>query len=213
MTVSDAPQRIGLYGGTFDPPHIGHVRAARNFICAEKLDILYIMPANIPPHKQIDHADDPIRRFEMCKAAFGDIDGVVVSDYEIVRSGISYTVDTLRHLHDVSGGAVLFMLCGDDMFLTLDRWREPDEIFRMSHIVCMRRYDDGEALIRAKAREYEERFGVPIISSGKQPPDEYWFVDSEPLINFKLECGNFAHLEPDKLIAENKVETFWYPAE
>ena len=162
MTVSDAPQRIGLYGGTFDPPHIGHVRAARNFICAEKLDTLYIMPANIPPHKQIDHADDPIRRFEMCKAAFGDIDGVVVSDYEIVRSGISYTVDTLRHLYDVSGDSVLFMLCGDDMFLTLDRWREPDEIFRMSHIVCMRRYDDGEALIRAKAREYEECFNARV---------------------------------------------------
>lgn len=64
-----------------------------------------------------------------------------------------------------------------------------------------------------KEKEYAERFGVPIISSGKQPPDEYWFVDSEPLIDFKLECGNFAHLEPEKLIAENKVETFWYPAE
>lgn len=58
-------------------------------------------------------------------------------------------------------------------------------------------------------QEYINR-GVPIVSSGKMPPDEYWFVDSEPLIDFKLECGNFAHLEPDAL---TNVETFWYPAE
>ena len=78
-------KRIGLYGGTFDPPHNGHVYAAGMFLEKMSLDRLFIMPANIPPHKRISVYDDPHLRLEMCKAAFENIDGVVVSDYEILK--------------------------------------------------------------------------------------------------------------------------------
>ena len=163
--------RIGLYGGTFDPPHIGHVRAARKFIQAAQLNCLYIMPTNVPPHKHIDHTDNPKLRLGMCREAFGGIDGVTVSDYEICKKGVSYTVDTLRHLSEVAGGAELFMLCGDDMFLSLDRWREPEEIFRLAHIYCMRRYEYGDVQIEERRRYYEDRFGanVSIIDSPPYP--------------------------------------------
>lgn len=155
-------KRIGLYGGTFDPPHAGHVRAAEEFIRAMGLDTLYIMPANVPPHKKIEHDDDPRLRLEMCRIAFGGIDGVQVSDYEISKSDVSYTVDTLRYMESVHEGDEIFMLLGDDMLLSLDEWRNPEEIFRAAHIVCMRRYTDDNGVLSAKKRFFEEIFCARI---------------------------------------------------
>lgn len=151
--------RIGIYGGTFAPPHNGHVRAAREFFRQMELDILYIIPTAVPPHKQIDGADDPRHRLAMCERAFGGMERVIVSDMEIARGGKSYTVDTLRTLWGEDRR--LFLLMGTDMMLTLDRWREPEEIFRLCYPVYMRRENDPiiEKQIVAKNTEYLHRFG------------------------------------------------------
>ena len=114
--------RVGIYGGTFAPVHNGHVAAAKAFIEQMQLDILYVIPAGIPPHKQIDAADDPMHRYRMCELAFWDVEKVFVSDVEIKRTGKSYTVDTLRELS--APDRRLFLLMGTDMMLTLDQWRE-----------------------------------------------------------------------------------------
>ena len=90
--------RVGIYGGTFAPVHNGHVAAAKAFMEQMKLDYLFIIPAHLPPHKQIDESDDPVYRLRMCELAFKDIDGVVISDCEIARGGKSYTYDTLKEL-------------------------------------------------------------------------------------------------------------------
>ncbi len=161
-------KKIGLYGGTFSPPHAGHVNAARNFVESVGLDKLYVMPANIPPHKVVSNPIPTEMRLEMCRYAFGAVPNVVVSDYECTKAGVSYTVETLRHLSEES--AELYMLCGDDMFLTLDTWRLSEEIFSLATIVCMRRYDgDGDALFKKKT-EYEEKYGARVI-----------FIDAEAL--------------------------------
>ena len=151
--------RIGVYGGTFAPVHRGHVAAAKAFLQQMELDILYVIPAAIPPHKQVDAADDPTHRLRMCELAFAGERRVIVSDMEIARGGVSYTVDTLRALSGEDRR--LFLLTGTDMMLTLGGWRCADEIFKLCYPVYIRRENDPilEAQIVAKNQEYLAKFG------------------------------------------------------
>ena len=152
--------RIGIYGGSFSPVHNGHVAAAKAFMEQMKLDYLFIIPAYLPPHKQIDASDDPLYRLKMCELAFSDIDGVVISDVEIRRGGKSYTYDTLKELERPD--TRLFLLCGTDMVLTFDRWYRFEDIFKLCYPTYVRREDDpvlGKRII-AKIGEYYEKYGV-----------------------------------------------------
>ncbi len=154
--------RIGIYGGTFSPVHNGHVRAAQAFMEQMWLDILYIIPTGVTPHKAMDGDATPVDRLEMCRLAFADTEGIIVSDMEIRRTGKSYTVDTLRELYDPDNR--LFFLMGTDMLLTLDKWREPEEIFRLCYPVYIRREADAsldEAIIN-KIADYYTRFGKVV---------------------------------------------------
>ena len=154
--------KTGIYGGTFSPPHIGHYLAARAFLEAFALDELLIIPALVPPHKQINYEDDPVSRLEMCEIAFSGLPDTTVSDLEISRGGKSYTVMTLREL--TRKGRELYFLCGTDMMLTIDEWYCPEEIFRLAHIVCMRRESDTENTekLENKMKLYRERFGASV---------------------------------------------------
>ena len=152
--------RIGVYGGTFAPIHIGHVQAAKAFMEQMKLDYLFVIPAAIPPHKQIDESDDPIHRLRMCELAFEGVDGVVISDIEIKRGGKSYTYDTLASLSRPD--ARLFLLCGTDMVLTFDRWYRSEDIFKLCYPTYVRREKDPllDSMIVAKIGEYYQKYGV-----------------------------------------------------
>ena len=154
--------RIGIYGGTFSPPHNGHLQAARAFMEQMWLDILYVIPTAIPPHKEMDVDVSAADRLAMCRAAFAGIEGVYVSDTEIQRGGRSYTVDTLRELS--GDDRRLFLLCGTDMVLTLDAWRSPEEIFRLSYPVYVRRDDDRslDERIVQKIADYNQKYGKVV---------------------------------------------------
>lgn len=156
----DTQLRVGIFGGTFAPIHNGHVEAAKAFMEQMKLDYLYIMPACIPPHKQIDSSDDPIYRLKMCELAFSGVDGVLISDLEIKRGGKSYTYDTLVELSrpDVR----LFFMCGTDMVLTFDTWYRAEDLFKLCYPVYVRREDDPIMTQRivAKISEYYQKYGV-----------------------------------------------------
>lgn len=154
--------RIGIYGGTFSPVHNGHVAAAKAFMEQMWLDVLFVIPAGIPPHKQVDHQVSAIDRYRMCELAFGDMEGVIVSDLELRRAGKSYTVDTLREL--TAPDTRLFLLMGTDMLLSLDEWREPEEIFRLSYPVYIRREKDAvlDGLIVKKIAEYQKNYGKVV---------------------------------------------------
>lgn len=154
--------RIGVYGGTFAPVHNGHVNAAKAFMDQMQLDYLFVIPAFIPPHKQVDKSDDPMHRLKMCELAFEGEMGVIVSDMEIERGGISYTVDTLRELSRPNRR--LFLLCGTDMALTLDEWKDPEEIFRLCYPTYVRRENDKllENRIIEKNALYYNRYGKVV---------------------------------------------------
>ena len=152
--------RIGVYGGTFAPVHNGHLAAATAFIEQMQLDILYVIPAAIPPHKQIDASDDPAHRYRMCELAFWNEEKVLVSDMEIARGGKSFTVDTLRAL--AGEDRRLFLLIGTDMMLTLDKWRESEEIFKLCYPIYVRREGSDpilESRIISKNNQYLEKYG------------------------------------------------------
>lgn len=178
MTVANpfGMRRIGIYGGTFAPPHNGHVAAARAFLSQMRLDYLYVIPAFLPPHKRLDFIDDPADRMRMCELAFGGIEGVIVSDTEQRRGGRSYTVDTLREL--AAPDTRLFLLCGTDMMLTLDTWHEAEDIFKLCYPIYIRRECDESlnSQIVAKLAEYRRKYDR-VVRRIVTPPIEISSTD------------------------------------
>ena len=163
MSFPDNMLRIGIYGGAFAPIHIGHVEAAKAFMAQMWLDVLFVIPTGTSPHKQMSAGAADADRLEMCRRAFAGVEGVIVSDLEIRRQGKSYTVDTLREL--TAEDRRLFLLCGTDMILTLDTWKDPDEIFRLSYPVYIRRESDealDEKLIE-KVTGYRNKYGKNVV--------------------------------------------------
>ena len=155
-------ERIGIYGGTFSPPHNGHVAAARAFLAEAALDRLLIFPAGIPPHKQVSADDNPAHRLAMARLAFAGIPHAEVSDWEMTQPGRSYTVLTLEHF--AAPDRELVLLTGTDMFLSLDTWFRPADIFRLAEVVCIRREADSrkQMEIEKKSVEFREHFGARI---------------------------------------------------
>ena len=154
--------RTGIFGGTFSPIHAGHIKAAKAFLSELSLDVLYVIPDRIPPHKQITGKDDPWLRLEMVKKAFEGDEKIVVSDVELRREGKSYTVDTLREL--TAPDTRLFLFCGTDMFLTLDQWYCADEIFKLCYPIYIRRENDQFITnkILKKIGEYTEKYNAVV---------------------------------------------------
>ena len=160
--------RTGIFGGTFSPIHAGHIKAAKAFLSELSLDVLYVIPDRIPPHKQITGKDDPWLRLEMVKKAFEGEAKIVVSDVELRREGKSYTVETLP---EFTGNGELFMLIGTDMFLSFDRWYRFRDIFEMCTLVLMVR-ESRESGLRAeidKKKALYESMGAKVCELTAEP--------------------------------------------
>ena len=138
--TSTASLRIGLFGGTFDPPHVGHLVSAVNVRHALNLDIVILMVANDPWQKSgardVTTAED---RFAMVEAAVSVVDGVVAGRDEIDRGGPSYTADTLMALAEKHPGAELFTIVGDDAAAGLTSWTRVDQVAQYSQLVVVDR--------------------------------------------------------------------------
>lgn len=135
--------RIGIFGGTFDPPHVGHVVVARDVADALALDRVLWIPARVSPHKLHRPVSPPGVRLEMVRAAAGMDARFEVSEVELERSGASYTLDTLRELRALWPSAELFLILGADQLRVFASWRGPEEILRLATPALMDR--DGEA--------------------------------------------------------------------
>ena len=152
---------VGIFGGSFSPPHIGHVRAARAFVEAEGLDRLLVIPVALPPHKSSEGVVSPEHRLNMCRLAFGAIDRAEISDCEMRRGGKSYTSDTLEYF--TKKGRRLVFLCGTDMFLTLESWHEFRKIFALAKIAFIRRENTVDPeILRAKADDYRRLYSAEV---------------------------------------------------
>lgn len=134
------PLRVGLFGGTFDPPHLGHLVTAVNVRQVLKLDLVILMVANDPWQKnetrEVARAED---RLAMVRAAIRGVEGLVAGDDEIIRGGPSYTADTLTTLSAKYPGAQLFTIVGDDAASKFGTWQRAGEIAKQSTLVVVDR--------------------------------------------------------------------------
>ena len=159
--------KLGIYGGTFNPPHLGHLTSARLALDALGLDELRFVPAALPPHKRLPpDAPGPEARLEMVELAADGLllpGRVSVSDMELSRPGKSYTADTLEQLRAQNPGAELWLMMGTDMFLTLQNWREPERITALAGICAFARTqaDCGE-LLTIQAEHLRKTFGAKV---------------------------------------------------
>lgn len=139
--------RIGIYGGSFNPPHAGHILAAKELVRLLRLDRLYIVPAAEPPHKQLPEGSPTAeQRLRLCRLAFDGLENTEVSDMELTRSGKSYTVDTVKEFKREYPDDSLFLVMGTDMLLSFSGWYQPDEIAKCVTLAVMHRYEDDAAL-------------------------------------------------------------------
>lgn len=144
-------KRIGIFGGSFNPPHNGHINIVRKITDFYGFDKVFIIPSSIPPHKMITKDVTPMQRLQMCKLAFCDSD-FYVSDIEMTRQGKSYTYDTLLELKKITDGE-LNLIIGSDMLLCFEEWYRYKDILKMTKIiVSSRKNSEIEAeLIKEKA--------------------------------------------------------------
>ncbi len=136
---SPARFRIGLFGGTFDPPHNGHLAVARDVADALALDRVLWIPVGEPPHKSDKELTPATLRLEMVRAATAGHSMFGVSEVELDRAGPSYTVDTLRSLRGTFPDALLFFIIGADEYRALESWRAPEQVLDLAHLAVMDR--------------------------------------------------------------------------
>ena len=156
--------RIGVFGGTFDPPHVGHLILAADAVEALRLDKLVFVPARAQPLKvERPAVASANERLEMVRLAIGDDPRYSVDDTEISREGLSFTVDTLEGVSARNPGAQLFLLLGEDSLSTFDRWKNPARIRELATLAVMHRARPGEGT--GRSRPSSKRKGVETLST------------------------------------------------
>lgn len=159
--------KTGIYGGSFNPIHRGHLTAAMSAARQLGLDRLFLIPASVPPHKQLS-ADSATaqQRLEMTVLATAEMDcKVEVLDIELKRTGKSYTSDTLRELKVKYPDDELWLLMGTDMFLSIQTWHEPEVIMSLASIGAFSRTEEGEdEEFAAQEKFLEETYGARVVT-------------------------------------------------
>ncbi|MGM9661359.1 MAG: nicotinate (nicotinamide) nucleotide adenylyltransferase [Faecousia sp.] len=153
-------ERIGIYGGTFNPPHIGHIQAAKQAVTTLGLCKLLLIPAYAPPHKAVLPSNSPTaeQRLEMLRIAVAGCPEMEASDLELEREGVSYTCETVELLRQRYPKAELVLLMGTDMFLSFESWMHPEEILKDASLGVFYRGDKGERDdVQQKKAEMEAR--------------------------------------------------------
>ena len=147
--------RIGIFGGTFDPPHSGHKKYADEAFRKLSLDRLLVIPTATPPHKGGKNPIDSADRLAMVRILFADDSDVEVSDMEITRGGRSYTYETVTLLREIYPDDELFFILGSDMLLSFHSWRNPEVILSHVKICAVTRTD---SINKEMLQEYIEKY-------------------------------------------------------
>jgi nicotinate-nucleotide adenylyltransferase len=131
--------RVGLFGGTFNPPHVGHLVCAQEAHAQLGLERVVWVPAGVPPHKEVAADPGPEARHELCRLAIGADERFALSRLELDRPGRSYTVDTLRALRASDPQDELILIVGGDMAMSLPSWREPEAVLDLASLAVVER--------------------------------------------------------------------------
>ena len=162
--ANELPVRIGLFGGTFDPPHRGHIAVAADVADALDLDQILWIPAGQPPHKSLVSVAPLALRLEMtCDIVKAD-SRFEVSKIEVERGGVSYTLDTVRVLRENYPGTILFLIIGTDQYREFGKWRNPEKLLELAELVVM---DRGGQRGQNCVPEVEDIGKVHFVSVGQ----------------------------------------------
>ena len=185
--------KIGLFGGTFNPPHKTHINMAKMAVEQLHLDKLIVMPCGDPPHKKTDV--DKLARLQMCKIAF---DGIgEVSNYEISKDGKSYTVDTLAYLKTLYPNDEFYLIIGEDSFRDFEKWYMPQQILSMATLaVCERGGVDSAQM--------EQKYLGKVCKVTFEPTDTS-STEIRLRYNFRLPNNSFVTREVDNYVTQNNV--------
>jgi nicotinate-nucleotide adenylyltransferase len=183
--------RVGVLGGTFNPPHIGHLICAQEAWLQLELDRVLVIPAARPPHKQVEEEPGPEHRLELCRRAVQRDPRLEVSAVEMDRPGLSYTVDTLELLHSQAPDNELFLIVGGDVAAGLPRWHEPERVLSLARLAVAKRrgtsrdaVDDALASLNGGGRA--DFFRMPRVGI------------SSTLVRRRVRCGEpIRYLVPD----------------
>lgn len=200
--------KTAIYGGSFNPPHLGHVKAAA--AVREKLepDRFLIIPTNIPPHKDMDEdSPSPEQRMELCRLAFRDIPGVELSDLEIKREGRSYSADTVSILRQKYPEDELFLVIGSDMFLSFCQWYKFQYLLDNCVLTVLSREEDDRQELERFKTELEEKYGAKVLLLSHEPLP----MSSED-IRDRLRLGLGSDMLPQAVYAEI-IRKRYYEAE
>ena len=157
--------KTAIYGGSFNPPHLGHVSAAQTVASTLKPDRFLIIPDNIPPHKQLaEGSPSPEARLDMCRLAFSCIEGAEISDIEINRSGRSYTADTIAALRQIYPDDRFFLVVGSDMLLSFTTgWRNFEYILSEATLTVLSREEGDAELLLQAAESLRHDYGANVV--------------------------------------------------
>lgn len=152
--------KTGIYGGTFNPIHRGHIHLLEEFTKRLSLDRVLLIPTRVPPHKAAPDLASGEDRLQMCRLAVGGRPHLQISDLELRREGKSFTAETLEELRELFPRDEFYLLMGEDMFLTVEHWYRPETIFSLAAVCATPRSLHGMGKLQMKQDEYQIRYGA-----------------------------------------------------
>lgn len=187
-------KRIGIFGGTFNPVHMGHLAIAQIALESFDLDKVIFVPSRQPPHKNIEPLAPAKNRYKMVKMAIAGNDRFEISDVEIKRDGKSYTIDTLQYFQDIfSAKTKMFFIVGGDAFTTLPKWKEIDRVLKLATFIVVNRpgFETSGKMIKhltvtKPGIDISSSYLRERIKSGKSvrylvPEAVFWYIEKHGL--------------------------------
>ena len=197
--------RIGILGGTFNPPHLGHLRIAEQVYREFALDQVIVLPVGIPPHKREEAVLSAEQREQMCRLFCQEGDFLELCTMELRREGYTYTIDTLRAFHKMlKPDQRIYYVIGTDTLFQLETWREHEVVLSqdLCTFLCVPRPGDPMRKVEEKLKELKEKYGVKILLSAGAGPD----ISSTMIREAMMRGENVEHLVPARVLRFMEAE-------
>ena len=206
--------RFGLFGGTFNPVHIGHLRAALEVKEGFELEKIFLIPAALPPHKIPGEVAAASDRLNMLNLALEDIPGLNVSDVELNRSGPSYTIDTVRHFkRTLPEKSLIFLVMGLDAFLEINYWKSYEELLTQIPIIVINRPQADKSASGNGWQELDDYLTSGISADYKFSETQccYLAPDKEPIYVFEVTALDISATKIRSLIKKGRSIGYLVP--
>ena len=174
--------RLGIFGGSFNPPHLGHLVCAQEAYVQLGLDRVLLTPVRVPPHKELPDDPGPNHRLALCELAVRGDERFGVCELELRREGPSYTVDTLKELHATVHDSELYLIVGGDIAAGLPEWREPERVLSLATLAIASRSGTSRAEVESGLSRLQASVGPRFFTMPQ-------IAVSSTLVRRRVRCG------------------------